>query len=284
MPGWRGADIDYVEAHGTGTSLGDPIEVRALGAALCDGREPAVDRCWIGSVKTNIGHLESAAGVAGVIKVVLSLQHERIPPHLHFRQPSPHIDWAASPGAVSAEGRAWPRGAKPRRAGVSSFGFSGTNAHVILEEAPRPRSTAHRVTAPLHVLPLSARTPAALAALAQRYLDALNDRSTGAELVDIAASAAVGRSHMAHRAAIVAPDAGQRTRGVAGVGERANRTKRCTSAVAQPGETTEFAFLFTGQGPSTPAWRCACTRSRPPFAAVIDRCDALLGADAQAAR
>ena len=274
-----GADIDYVEAHGTGTMLGDPIEVRALGAALCDKRE-ADSPLLIGSVKTNIGHLESAAGVAGVIKVVLSLVHERIPPHLHFRQPSPHIEWHRHALAVAAEGRDWPRDERPRRAGVSSFGFSGTNAHMVLEEAPAAAVDAHRATAPLHVLPLSARTPAALAALARRYLDALNDRSTGAGLVDIAASAAVGRSHMAHRAAIVAPDL---TSARAALQALASGHAHAALHVGsgQPGETTEFAFLFTGQGSQYPGMAMRLHALAPAFAAVIDRCDALLGADAQ---
>ncbi len=126
-------EIDYVEAHGTGTSLGDPIEVRALGSALCAGRMRDAP-LLIGSVKTNLGHLESAAGVAGMIKVVLALQNERIPPHLHFHQPSPHIPWAEYSVSVAATGAAWRRAARARMAGVSSFGFSGTNAHVVLEE------------------------------------------------------------------------------------------------------------------------------------------------------
>src|SRR3569833_2362483 len=130
------ADVDYVEAHGTGTSLGDPIEVNALAAAYGPGREPDAPHT-IGSVKTNFGHLESAAGIAGVIKTELSLRHEWIPAHLNFSTPSPHIPWAKLPVTVAPNGRAWTRGGRPRRAGVSSFGFSGTNAHVIVEEAPQ---------------------------------------------------------------------------------------------------------------------------------------------------
>ncbi|TXC66096.1 polyketide synthase [Piscinibacter aquaticus] len=184
--GLQPGDIDYVEAHGTGTTLGDPIEVRALAHALAAGRHPEAP-LRIGSVKTNIGHLESAAGIAGVIKVVLSLQHEAIPPHLHFREPSPHIDWSFAPVEVTAKGSPWPRGARARRAGVSSFGFSGTNGHVVLEEAPSPEpQPAGAVERPQHCLPVSARSDAALrvlaAALAER-LDAgeasLADRARG---------------------------------------------------------------------------------------------------------
>ena len=138
------AEIGYVEAHGTGTSLGDPIEVRALGAALGAGRA-ADDPLLVGSVKTNIGHLEAAAGIAGVIKVVLALAARRIPPHLHFNTPSPHIAVGriSTQGAVPA-GQPWPRGARPRLAGVSSFGFSGTNAHAIIEEAPQTAAAVPR--------------------------------------------------------------------------------------------------------------------------------------------
>ena len=137
------ADVDYVEAHGTGTSLGDPIEAQAAAAALGAGR-PADRPLLIGSVKTNIGHLEAAAGVAGVIKVVLSLEHGLLPKHLHFKTPSPHIPWKELPLKIVSEARPWPRSERKRRAGVSSFGFSGTNAHVILEEAPAPAAAAGR--------------------------------------------------------------------------------------------------------------------------------------------
>ena len=131
----RPATSEYLEAHGTGTSLGDPIEVQAAGAVLGDGRD-AGQPLLIGSVKTNIGHLEAAAGIAGVIKVILSLEHELLPKHLHFRNPSPHIPWDRLAVRVVEEATAWERNGRPRIAGVSSFGFSGTNAHVILEEAP----------------------------------------------------------------------------------------------------------------------------------------------------
>ena len=154
MAGLNGADIDYVEAHGTGTSLGDPIEVRALARALC-GERDVVHPLLIGSAKTNIGHLESAAGVAGFIKVILALQNEEIPPHLNFKIPSPHIEWADLAVAVTAERRAWPSGPRPRRAGVSSFGFSGTNSHVILEEAPAAAELTRGPDRPLHCLTLS---------------------------------------------------------------------------------------------------------------------------------
>jgi acyl transferase domain-containing protein/SAM-dependent methyltransferase/NADP-dependent 3-hydroxy acid dehydrogenase YdfG len=277
--GLQGADIDYVEAHGTGTTLGDPIEVRALGAALCEGRS-ADAPLRIGSVKTNIGHLESAAGVAGVIKVVLALLNERVPPHLHFKTPSPHIDWQRHPVQVCADGFAWPRGGRPRRAGVSSFGFSGTNVHVILEQAPAPAAHDARAPAPLHVLPLSARSSHALAELARRYLLRLDDAASASDLADIAACAGSGRSHMTKRAAVVAADvASARAALQALVRGEAHEALHVGSAL--PGQATEFAFLFTGQGAQYPGMAQRLYALAPDFAAVIDRCDQRLGADAQ---
>ncbi|MBL8341595.1 MAG: SDR family NAD(P)-dependent oxidoreductase [Rubrivivax sp.] len=304
-------DIDYVEAHGTGTTLGDPIEVRALGAALAAGR--AAERpLHIGSVKTNFGHLESAAGVAGVMKVVLALQHARIPPHLHLQQPSPHIDWTQHPLHIAAEGHPWPRGPVPRRAGVSSFGFSGTNAHVVIEEAPAeqeaaasaPNAAAQPAPPPgtLRVLPLSARTPAALAALARAYVarlqatETLDEPAALAAWADIAHSAGVGRTHFTERLAVVAADAATaRTAlqawlakcpsgepGAApadGLGHEALHQGQ-----AEPGQATEFAFLYTGQGSQYPGMAARLYALAPAFREVIDQCDEWLGADAQGRR
>src|SRR5581483_3572733 len=149
--------IGYLEAHGTGTSLGDPIEAHALAAALGEGRT-ADERLVLGSVKTNLGHLEAAAGVAGLIKVILSLQHGVIPAHLHFHALNPQIHWGDVPVLIPADPVAWPHGPRRRFAGVSSFGFSGTNAHVIVEEAPAAIYAAPEADRPLHVLALSARS------------------------------------------------------------------------------------------------------------------------------
>jgi acyl transferase domain-containing protein len=186
------ASVDYVEAHGTGTPLGDPIEVNALAAVLGPGR--SADRpLWIGSVKTNINHLEAASGIAGIIKVVLALQHNRIPAHLLFNTPSPHIPWDRLPVQIIASAVPWLASSHhPRRAGVSAFGISGTNAHIIIEEAPgvenntmvgvqTPPPTGSRGDRPVahicHVLTLSARTPQALTDLVQRYRDHLAQHS-----------------------------------------------------------------------------------------------------------
>jgi acyl transferase domain-containing protein len=159
--GVAAADVDYLEAHGTGTSLGDPIEIQAAGAAYGAARD--ADRpLLVGSAKTNIGHLEAAAGIAGVIKVILSLEHGLLPQHLHFRDPSPHIPWDRLPVQVVQEATAWERNGRPRIAGISSFGFAGTNAHVILEEAPIAEVAVAPADQPADkrfgVLPISART------------------------------------------------------------------------------------------------------------------------------
>lgn len=271
-------EIGYVEAHGTGTSLGDPIEVRALAGALGAGRTMA-DPLLIGSVKTNIGHLESAAGVAGVIKVILSLQHETIPPHLHFTKPSTHIAWSQYPVKVTAAGQAWLRSARRRLAGVSSFGFSGTNAHIVIEEAPlapadRAETGAQR---PLHCLPMSARSEEALAQVAAASRDVLTG---AASFADAAYSAGTGRSHFHVRAAVVAADTG--------VARAALHALSCGEShealhqgATEPGQVPEVVFLFSGQGTQYPGMSQQLYDNAPVFREVIDRCDALLGADAQ---
>ena len=196
------SEIQYVEAHGTGTPLGDPIEVDALGTVLGPGR--AKDQpLLLGSVKTNIGHLEEAAGVAGLIKVVLALQNEQIPAHLHFTQPSPHIPWAELAVRVTAAPSPWPRGGTRRLAGVSSFGLSGTNAHAIVEEAPpsEPRPAAPQRSAELFLI--SAKTAPALSAQAAKLASFLAaNESLG--LADIASSLALTRTALEHRLAIPA--------------------------------------------------------------------------------
>ncbi|WP_316044557.1 type I polyketide synthase, partial [Serratia ficaria] len=167
--GVRPADVGYVECHGTGTRLGDPIEVQALGAVLAEGRD-AAQPVILGSVKSNIGHTQAAAGVAGLIKTVLALQHGIIPQNLHFATPNPHIPWDQLPVRVAAEATPWPPGDRPRIAGVSSWGLGGTNAHVILEEAPRAADPAGREapTRKVQLLVLSGRTDAAARGAAQR--------------------------------------------------------------------------------------------------------------------
>jgi acyl transferase domain-containing protein/SAM-dependent methyltransferase len=267
------ADVQYVEAHGTGTSLGDPIEMQALGAALGGGR-PAESPLIVGSAKTNLGHLEAAAGVAGLIKVVLSLEHESIPPHLHFRVPSPHIPWDRLPVEIPVERRAWPRAATPRRAGVSSFGFSGTNAHVVLEEAPAP--AVHQASAqperPVHVLALSARTGSALRTLATQYRDYFQSAG-GPCLADVCHTANVGRSHFAHRLAIVAADRDEAARVL---DDYLLNRESDEWAAAISTEPPTIAFLFTGLGSQYAQMGRRLYETQPAFRAAMDRCVAAL--------
>jgi len=208
--GLSAADVDYVEAHGTGTSLGDPIELEALDAVLNEGR-PAERPLVVGSVKTNLGHCESASGVAGLIKVVLAMQHETIPPHLHFQRLTPKVA-LQRPLVVPTTAMAWRRGERPRRAGVSSFGFSGTNAHIVLEEAPLPSPPLARAGG--HVLVLSARTPGALRELAARHAHHL-EAHPGSALADVSRTTTLGRAHFADRLAVVAGDVAAAARALA---------------------------------------------------------------------
>ena len=275
--GLQPRDVGYVEAHGTGTSLGDPIEVRALGRALGAGRD-AADPLLVGSVKTNIGHLESAAGVAGVIKVILALQHERIPRHLHFTQPSPHIAWADHPVKVEPQGRAWPRGERRRVAGVSSFGFSGTNAHMIIEEAPGAPARATPARA-VHCLPLSARSLPALREMARDWA-ALLGPDSGLAFGDVAHTAAVGRASFAERLAVIAADAATARAALLAFADGGTHPALHVGT-ATPGQPPETVFLFTGQGAQYPGMAATLMKRSPLFAGVIDRCDALLGPDEQ---
>jgi acyl transferase domain-containing protein/SAM-dependent methyltransferase len=261
--------VGYVEAHGTGTALGDPIEAQALAEALGNGR-PSDRPLKIGSVKTNIGHCEAAAGVAGLIKTVLALQHEQIPPHLHLRQPSPHIPWDSMNLAIPIETEPWARGASPRLAGVSSFGFSGTNAHVILEEAPAVPPRIADVDRPRHVLTLSARSESGLKALTGRIAAAL-DAATGQPLADIAFTANSGRSHFASRIALHAAtvDEARETLQAYVNGETApNLRAGRFEAAAVP----EPVYLFSGQGSQYAGMGRELYASEPVFRQTIDRC------------
>jgi acyl transferase domain-containing protein len=193
------AQVSYVEAHGSGTPLGDPIEVKALKAVLLEDR-PADRTCWIGSAKTNIGHLEAAAGIAGLIKVTLALQHREIPPHLHLQQRSPYISLEDTPIKIPIEPTAWPEG--DRLAGISGFGFGGTNCHVILEEAPPQETLGNKTDRPLHILALGAKNEPALLELAHRY-EAWLSAHLDADLGDVSFTANTGRVHGDHRLAVI---------------------------------------------------------------------------------
>ena len=285
------ADVDYLEAHGTGTELGDPIELHAAAAAY--GRERAKDRpLLVGSVKTNIGHLEAAAGVAGVVKTVLAMNEGRIPTHVNFSVPNPAVDWPGSPVRVVTGLEDWPAtGDRPPRAGVSSFGFSGTNAHLVLEGYPPPEAGAPcgRVVGtaveiplpegalaaaarrPQRLLPLSGRSAAAVRTLAESYLDRLGEAAaagTDDELADRAWTASIGRSRLDIRAGVVFRDrAGLR----AGLAEVAGGRR-----LAPRGAGARAAFLFTGQGSQWPGMGRLLHESEPVVRGVLERCEAVM--------
>ncbi len=279
--GLVGGDVDYLEAHGTGTPLGDPIEAQAAGAVYGAGRD--ADRpLLMGSVKTNIGHLESASGAAGLIKVVLSLQHEMLPQSLHFDNPSPHIPWDSLPVKVVDKATPWEHTDRPRRAGVSSFGFTGTNAHVLIEEAPVPpvvieEEPADGVEAApesrteeesVNVLALSARSPEALLSLAQRYGSWLTAHPD-VDIADVCLTAGVGRSHFEHRAALVVDSVQSAGDGLAELAEN-----RLRPGVLR-GECTDrptTAWLFTGQGSQYPGMARELFDAEPVFAETVKRC------------
>ncbi|WP_193044881.1 type I polyketide synthase [Mycolicibacterium baixiangningiae] len=269
--GLTGGDVDYLEAHGTGTPLGDPIEVQAAAAAYGASRD--ADRpLLMGSVKSNIGHLESASGAAGLIKVVLSLQHEVLPQSLHFENPSPHIPWASLPVRVVDEAVAWHANGRPRRAGVSSFGFTGTNAHVLIEEAPpRPVTASEEPDArdqPVHVLPLSARSPEALVALAQRYESWLSAHPD-VDIADVCFTAGAGRSHFEHRAAMVVDSVESARQGLSDLAD--NRTRPGVLRGEHTHRPTT-AWLFTGQGSQYPGMARQLFDAEPVFADTVTRC------------
>ncbi|MDY7007684.1 MAG: type I polyketide synthase [Cyanobacteriota bacterium] len=247
------AQVSYIEAHGTGTPLGDPIEVGALGTVFGKNHSQELP-LMIGALKTNIGHTETAAGVAGLIKVVLQLQHQQIAPNLHFQQPSPYINWSELPLKVPTQAIPWQVNGQPRIGGVSSFGFSGTNAHVILQEAPT-ESNKEQATGKskddlersVHLLTLSAKTETALGELVNNYQNYLTTHAE-LEVTDICYSANIGRSHFNHRLAVVAPDTQELVEKLRQYNKKEELAGVCSGRLLNNNTTSPIVFLFTGQG------------------------------------
>ncbi|HEX7736852.1 MAG TPA: SDR family NAD(P)-dependent oxidoreductase [Ktedonobacteraceae bacterium] len=271
--GVRAAQIQYVEAHGTGTALGDPIELQALGRVMGEGHE--AEPLLVGSVKTNLGHLEPVAGIAGLFKVILALQHETIPPHLHLQIPNAYIPWNELSLRVPTTHVPWPGGAHPRLAGVSSFGMTGTNAHVIIEEAPLQQANVHAAggLSPreeqqnrYHLLPLSARSPVALRDLLQSYQTFLA-HETRDPLADICYTASLRRDHHASRCVIVGASCAELQQQLAAL--LASADVAPATACESPG----LVFVFPGHGSQWTGMGRQLFAQEPVFRAAIERCD-----------
>ncbi|WP_215451754.1 type I polyketide synthase [Streptomyces sp. ATCC 21386] len=268
------AEVDVVEAHGTGTRLGDPIEAQALLATYGQDR-PADRPLLLGSLKSNIGHSQAAAGVAGIIKMVEAMRHEELPRTLHAEEPTPNVDWSVGAVELLTEPRPWTRGGHPRRAGVSSFGLSGTNAHVIIEEpygeepAPQPEGDAPATAVPWL---LSGRTPEALREQAARLHAHLTDRP---ELRphDVGLTLATARSAFEHRAVVVGADHTTLLTGLAALAAGENHSAVVQGTAATPGRTV---FVFPGQGSQWVGMAVGLLDSAPVFAERIAECERAL--------
>ncbi|KQX21963.1 type I polyketide synthase [Variovorax sp. Root434] len=254
--------ISYVEAHGTATPMGDPIEVEALACAYAEHTD-AFGYCTLGSLKSNVGHMVTAAGAAGLIKTALALHHEQIPPTVHFSAPNPAIDFARTPFHVTASLQPWPRADQPRRAGVSSFGVGGTNAHVIVEEAP-PRQASPAATGD-HVLPLSARSEAALDT-ATEQLAAHLEAHPELSLADVAHTLAVGRKAHTFRRAVVASGTAEAIAALRSADSPSRASGRTASRAPQ------LVLMFPGQGAQYAGMGKNLRANDPVFAAAFDDC------------
>ncbi|MFI7368304.1 type I polyketide synthase [Streptomyces sp. NPDC050149] len=275
--------VDAVEAHGTGTRLGDPIEAQALLAAYGQGR-PEGEPLLLGSLKSNIGHTQAAAGVAGVIKMVQAMRHGVLPRTLHVTEPTPHVDWSSGAVELLTEAVEWPDRGRPRRAGVSSFGISGTNAHVILEQAdagdgtagsreggPTEGASATLLPEPPAPWPLSARTESALWAQAGR-LHAHLVATPGLRAHDVGRTLALGRTPLRHRAVVLPGDRTEQLAALAALASGGKPARAVYGSAAAPPAT---AYLFTGQGSQRPRMGAELYELRPAFAKALDEvCEA----------
>jgi len=265
-------DVDAVEAHGTGTTLGDPIEAQALLATYGQDRDRPL---WLGSVKSNIGHAQAAAGVGGVIKMVMALQHESLPRTLHVDEPTPHVDWSAGAVELLTEARPWPKGAEPRRAGVSAFGFGGTNAHVVVEEAPADTDTpvVPRTRPAVLAWVVSGKTPEALTGQAARLL-ANTETNPGTDPVDTARALISSRAVLDYRAVVVGADEAELRAGLAAIVAGAAPP----GVVRRTGDTGQgrAVFVFPGQGAQWAGMAAGLLDTEPVFRARIEECAAAL--------
>ena len=259
--------IGYVEVHGTGTPLGDAVEVDSLWEVLGEGRSGHA-LCVLGSVKTNVGHLEAAAGVAGLIKTLLLLENEEIPPHLHLKTISPSLALHNKPGlTIATRPTPWTRGGQPRIAGVSSFGFGGTNAHVIVAEAPARETRPKRMERPAHTLTISAKTPSALQELVRRYHSYLG--GTSEHIADICYTASAGRSHFEHRVSVTAASVEELREKLAASGS-AGASPVAPRAVPGAGQP-RIALLFGGSSPDVLV-RQTLFETQPTFRRLLQDC------------
>ncbi|MEV8442846.1 type I polyketide synthase [Actinosynnema sp. NPDC051121] len=263
------ADVDYVEAHGTGTALGDPIEAQALLATYGQDRSTPL---LLGSVKSNIGHTQAASGIAGVVKAVLALRHGVLPRTLHADEPSPHVDWSAGAVSLVDETTPWPRVDRPRRAGVSSFGMSGTNVHLVLEQAPEPEPERPDDTGAPVPWVLSGRTAGALREQAAR----LRDRLDGVDHrpADVALSLATTRTAFDQRAVVVGADLDTLRAGLDALAEDRPAAHLVRGAAADPGRVV---FVFPGQGSQWVGMALELAEQSPVFAERLNECAAALG-------
>ena len=284
------SDLSYIEAHGTGTSLGDPIELGAIAEVF--GRSHSKEKpLVVGSAKTNIGHLEAAAGVVGIMKVALQLQHRQIVPHLHLKQRNPYVDWESLPVQIPTQLSPWETSPGRRIAGVSSFGFSGTNAHIVLEEAPPrkplPESTVLAPNRPLSLLALSAQTEQALQDLVKRYYNYLTVNPE-IDLGDICFSANTGRGHFAHRLTMLVTTTQDLVNKLDHVFQEPIRSRKrnnnpvvddhgiLVGNLSKHTKINKIAFLFSGEGSQYVGMGHGLYLSEPRFREAVDRCDAVL--------
>ena len=265
--------ISYLEAHGTGTALGDPIEVRGINNILCKDRSTD-NPLMVGSVKTNIGHLEIAAGMASLLKVILSLKNQEIPPHLHFKELNPDLAAAATALKIPTASLPWQRTEEPRRAGISAFGLSGTNAHIIIEEPPQLSFNPSEVDRPAHLLTLSAKSDDALDDLAQKWVNYL-EKNPQLNLADLAFSANTGRGQFNHRLAILAKSTLEAKDSLTAFTQKQPCLNVFSQAVAKSRQN-KIAFLFTGQGSQYADMGRQLYETQPTFRHALEECDRLL--------